>query len=104
MTERYWRVNDSTLSRYDVTLGLQIANEDVSHAIIPTIKQELWAIVRDASHNLDDFERVAYSVEQAVKTRWPGRYYFIEVGNENDYWVQVFHPMTEFRKSFDANR
>lgn len=102
-TERYWRVNDSSFWNHDVTLGLQMANEDVATAIIPDIKRELWDVLARAAYSLKDFERIAIEIQAAVKARWPGRYYFIEVGNDADYWVQIFHPMTEFRKAYDAS-
>ncbi len=37
-------------------------------------------------------EECACIVEEAIKASWPERAYFIEVGRDDDAWVQVFQP------------
>lgn len=50
--------------------------------------------IADAAHLLGhgDWFIKAQRMEGRIQERWPGRAYFIEVGNDSEGWVQLFQP------------
>lgn len=38
------------------------------------------------------WDLMARAIERAIVDTWPDRAYFVEVGNDDDGWVQVFQP------------
>lgn len=39
-----------------------------------------------------DEESLAHAAELAVRMRWPDRAYFLEVGHDEQGWIQIFQP------------
>lgn len=46
----------------------------------------------DANFRGGDWFELAGRLEAAIKAKWPDRAYFIEVGNDDEGWVQLFQP------------
>lgn len=40
----------------------------------------------------DRWDDLAMAIEKTIKTYWPDRAYFIEVGDDRHGWVQLFQP------------
>lgn len=61
-------------------------------------KREAYAalkfrVARTLQHTAeDDWLLNALAVENTLKAHWPDRAYFIEVGDEDEGWVQLFQP------------
>lgn len=70
--------------------GLEMRPDDV----MGTLRATLRVRMKNASIGImpGRWRDVAEAIEKTVVTHWPDRAYFIEVGNENDGWVQIFDP------------
>lgn len=51
----------------------------------------LLGILGSDRHTLDE-DTISLSVEAAFRHRWPDRAYFVEVGNDDEGWIQIYQP------------
>jgi hypothetical protein len=75
----------------DVVAGLEYRHGDR----FVHLRDELRSLLRHVSMCLGDRadeELLAKGVEMAIRGRWPERAYFIECGDDEDGWIQIFQP------------
>lgn len=98
MIERYWRVVYSS-GPVDYILGLQMKNQDVPQYLVPYLRTLLSKAAAANAYEL--YENAAEAILKAVKDNFKDedRYFFIEVGCDEDWWVQIYYPAPEFRKT-----
>ena len=103
MIEKYWRVVRS-FGEVEFIAGVQIDPLDT-----PKIVNRIGHILSivNTKHEENpihyDYHNSAMIIMTEIQRLWPDRYFFIEVGNENDFWVQIHYPETKFRKNYDAS-
>lgn len=92
-TERYWRV-PLTFDGVDYIVGVEIRDEDRSDTIVT----DLQIILKLSANRCATPVAAAEWLSGEISSEFPGRFYFIEVGRDDEYWVQIFYPPTTLRK------
>lgn len=95
--EGYWRVSQ-TFDGVEWVVAVEMRELDSAEHIVGTLKREMreeWVKVYQRGRRT-----IALQLAGMIERDWPERYYFVEVGNEEDYWVQIFYPpkMWEMRE------
>jgi hypothetical protein len=70
--------------------GLELRAGDQFRDLRTLLKVRLTAAVLQVDHT--DWAHGAEMMARKIKECWPDRAYFIEVGDDNQGWVQVFQP------------
>lgn len=88
--EAYVRVTYRIRGR-EVTVGVELRPDDDLVPLRAAIKTRLALQATLLTHDITD-DLLAESVEGVLWLRFPDRAYFIEVGDPDDAWVQVYDP------------
>lgn len=72
---------------HEVVVGIELRDSDDIADVRLAIHTEVFRWLP----NLDDLG-VAREVERRVAEAFPGRYWFVEVGDRERSWVQVYQP------------
>jgi hypothetical protein len=99
ISEKYWRV-PVTAFGIEYIVGLEIRPTD-GHKIITTLRNILrYTVDYYVLHTFekDNFYEQALEIESTIVSSFGARHYFIEVGKDDDHWVQLYYPSKLFQK------
>lgn len=79
---------------FEVIAGLELRDDDDWLAMRLALSEEMSRAVEYTERYLDrnDWAEYALVVETRISAHWPDRAYFIEVGKDDDSWIQLFQP------------
>lgn len=75
----------------DLIVGLEVRAAELAVEFYPVLERLVDEAVRDIPATEPD-DVFAVAVEEAVKSSWPDRAYFLEIGRDDHRWVQIFQP------------
>jgi hypothetical protein len=97
--EGYWRVSQ-TFDGVEWIVAVEMRSLDDAEHIVKVLKRMMlaeWAKTYTSGR-----KATAEALASALMREWDGRYFFTEVGNEEDYWVQIFYPPKMWQRNSDG--
>lgn len=94
--EKYWRVVLNA-EGFEYIIGVEIHPDDTESIIRANLK----LLLISSAESLERLRSNGYLVKaeyimRRIHEEYPERRYFIEVGNNDDYWVQIYYPPKEW--------
>jgi hypothetical protein len=89
-SEKYWRV-PCAHGKVEVILGLEIVDQDHQRWGAQLALQTMQAVMSKVDPT-ESYLDMANDLERLTREIWPERSYFIEVGCDDDFWVQIYYP------------